>query len=98
MMPPTTREGSKLIRGLDRAAAEVNPFLTVIAIGLGAATLTSFAALAIKDALPPITRFSCSESTTAPSAAPSSQTTAARRQATVGDLDHMISNRPMRNQ
>ena len=37
------------MRRLDRAAAEVNPFLTVIAIGLVAVTLTAFAALAIKD-------------------------------------------------
>jgi hypothetical protein len=44
---------------LDRAATAVNPFLTVIAIGLAAITLTYFAALAIKDALPPITRVSC---------------------------------------
>jgi hypothetical protein len=87
------------MRGLDRVAVEVNPFLTVIAIGLGAATLTSFAALAIKDALPPITRVSCPESTTASPAAPSSLTTAAsRRQVTIGDLDHVISDRPIRNQ
>ena len=85
------------MRGLDRVAAEVNPFLTVIAIGLGAATLTSFAALAIKDALPPITRVSCPESTTASPAAPLT-TAASRRQVTIGDLDHVISDGPIRNQ
>jgi hypothetical protein len=59
------------MRRLDRAAAEVNPFLTVIAIGLVAVTLTSFAALAIKDALPPITRVGCPEPATAsPAASP----------------------------
>jgi hypothetical protein len=70
-VPVTIRESLKTMRRLDRAAAEVNPFLTVIAIGLVAATLTSFAALAIKDALPPITRVGCPASTTAsPAASP----------------------------
>jgi len=70
-VPVTIRESLKTMRRLDRAAAEVNPFLTVIAIGLVAVTLTSFAALAIKDALPSITRVGCPASTTAsPAASP----------------------------
>jgi hypothetical protein len=82
---------------LDRAAAEVNPFLSVIAIGLAAVTLTYFSALAIKDALPPITRVSCPEATAASPAAPSSVTTAAsRRQVTGGAVDQVISNQPIR--
>jgi hypothetical protein len=48
------------MRRLDCAAAIVNPFRMVIAIGLATITLISFLVLAIKDALPPITRVSCS--------------------------------------
>jgi len=47
------------MRRLECAAAMVNPFLIVIAIGLATITLISFSVLAIKDALPPITRVSC---------------------------------------
>lgn len=69
---------------LDRAAAAVNPFLTVIAIGLAAIALTYFATLAIKDALPPITRVSCPASTTEASPAASLAVTSAasRKRAT----------------
>jgi hypothetical protein len=83
---------------LDRAAAEVNPFLAVIAIGLAAITLTFFAALAIKDALPPITRVSCPASAAASPAASSSVTsTASRRQLTGGAVDNVSSDRLIRN-
>jgi len=47
------------MRRLECAAAMVNPFLVVIAIGLATITVISFSVLAIKDALPPITRVSC---------------------------------------
>ena len=47
------------MRSLDSAAAKANPFLVIVAIGLATLTLTSFSVLAIKDALPPITRISC---------------------------------------
>jgi hypothetical protein len=47
------------MRRLDRVTAQVNPFLIVVAIGLATITLTSFSVIAIKDALPPITRVSC---------------------------------------
>ena len=40
----TIRGGLKSMGRLDRAAAEVYLFLTIIAIGLAAVTLTSFAA------------------------------------------------------
>lgn len=56
---PAARGGSKLMRRLDSAAAKVNPFLTVIAIGFATITFTSLSVLAIKDALPPIMRVSC---------------------------------------
>jgi hypothetical protein len=84
------------MRRLDRAAAEVNPFLTVIAIGLAAVTLISFAALAIKDALPPITRVGCPASTAASPAASKPVTEASRRRVT-GVVDNVISDRSMRN-
>jgi hypothetical protein len=94
----TIRGGLKSMGSLDRAAAEVNPFLTIIAIGLAAVTLTTFAALAIEDALPSITRVSCGEFTTAAPAAPSSVTTAAsRRQVTGVAVDDAMSDRPIRN-
>lgn len=47
------------MRRLDSAAAKANPFLVMIAIGLATLTLTSFSMLAIRGALPPITRISC---------------------------------------
>jgi hypothetical protein len=62
---PAARGGSKLMRRLDTAAAMVNPFLTLVAIGLATITLTSLSVLAIKDALPPITRISCPAHTSA---------------------------------
>jgi hypothetical protein len=49
----------KFMGRLNRAAAELNPFLVLIAIGLTVVASTYFAVLAIKDALPPITRVSC---------------------------------------
>lgn len=51
------------MRRLDHAATIVNPFLTVIALGLAVVTLTSFSLMAIKDALPPITRINCTAPT-----------------------------------
>jgi hypothetical protein len=85
------------MRRLDRAAAEINPFLTVIAIGLAAVTLTYFAALAIKDALPPITRVGCPASTAASPAASPSVTSEASRRRVTGVVDNVISDRPIRN-
>jgi hypothetical protein len=85
------------MRRLDHAAAEVNPFLTVIAIGLAAAALTSFATLAIKDALPPITRVGCPASTAASPAASPPVTSEASRRRVIGVVDSVISDRPIRN-
>ena len=45
-----------LSRRLDHAAAQMNPFLAIAALGLALVTLTSFALMAIEDALPPLTR------------------------------------------
>jgi hypothetical protein len=73
------------MRRLDRVAAQVNPFLIVIAIGLATTTLISFSVLAIKDALPPITRVSCPAAKSVSLGASRSVTTEA------------ISNRPIRN-
>jgi hypothetical protein len=85
------------MRRLDRAAAEINPFLTVIAIGLAAVTLTYFAALAIKGALPPITRVGCPASTAAsPTASPPVSPAVSRRRVT-GAVDNVISDRSIRN-
>jgi hypothetical protein len=47
------------MRRLDRVAAKMNPVLVVVAIWLATTALTSFSVLAIKDALPPITRVNC---------------------------------------
>jgi hypothetical protein len=82
---------------LDRAATAVNPFLTVIAIGLAAITLTYFAALAIKDALPPITRVSCPAFTAASPAASLTVTSAASRKRATGIGDNVISGLSVRN-
>ena len=77
------------MRRLDSAAARVNPFLVVVAIGLATLTLTSFSVLAIKDALPPITRVNCP--------APTSVSLGASRSVTTGAVDNAISDRPVRN-
>jgi len=47
-------ESLKSMRRLDRAAAEVNPALAVIAIGLTVITSLYFVCLLIMDRLPPI--------------------------------------------
>ena len=47
---------SNLSRRLDYAAARMNPFLAIAAVGLALLTLTSFALMAIEDVLPPLTR------------------------------------------
>jgi hypothetical protein len=86
---PTARGGSKLMRRLDSAAASVNPFLTLIAIGLATITLASLLVLAIRDALPPITRVNCPAPTSVPLGASQSVTT--------GAVDNAISDRPVRN-
>jgi hypothetical protein len=86
------------MRRLDSAAAKVNPFLTVIAIGLATITLASFSMLAIKEMLPPITQVSCPEPTSVPPGVSQSVTTGvSRRQVITGGVDDSISNRPMRN-
>jgi hypothetical protein len=41
--PPNKR---KLLRGLERAAGEINPFLTILAIGIAILDLTCYAGLA----------------------------------------------------
>jgi hypothetical protein len=87
----------KTLGRLDRAAAEVNPFLSVIAIGLAAFTLISFAAVAIKDALPPITRVGCPASTAASPAASKPVTSEASRRRVTGVVANVISDRSMRN-
>jgi hypothetical protein len=87
-MPGTIRESLKTMRRLDRAAAELNPFLTVIALGLTAVTLTYFAALAIRDALPPITRVSCPASAAASPAASLPVTSAVSRSAVDNSLSY----------
>ncbi len=86
------------MRRLDRAAAKANPFLTVIAIGLATIKLTAFSVLAIKDALPPITRVSCPAPTSVSLGASRSVTTeVSSRQVITGVVDNAISNRPIRN-
>jgi hypothetical protein len=97
-MTPAIRRGAKLIRRLDRAAAKVNPFLIVIAIGLAIITLTSFSVIAIKDALPPITRVSCTAPTSVSLARTQSVTTeVARRQVITDAVDTASSSRPTRD-
>jgi hypothetical protein len=84
------------MRHLDSAAAKANPFLVVVAIGLATLTLTSFSVLAIKDALPPITRISCPVSTSGSLGLSQSVTTeASKRQVTTDAADTAISNRPI---
>jgi hypothetical protein len=85
------------MRRLDCAAAEINPFLTVIAIGLAAVTLTYSAALAIKDALPPITRVGCPAPTAASLTASPPASPAVSRRRVIGAVDNVISDRSMRN-
>jgi hypothetical protein len=83
---------------LDSAAGKANPFLVVVAIGLATLTLTSFSVLAIKDALPPITRISCPAFTSASLGASQSATTeVSNSQVTTGAADTAISNRPAGN-
>jgi hypothetical protein len=83
------------MRHLDSAAAKANTFLVVVAIGLATLTLTSFSVLAIKDALPPITRVSCPVPTAGPLAASQSVTTeVSKRRVTTGAADTVNSNRP----
>jgi hypothetical protein len=77
------------MRRLDRAAAKVNPVLVVVAIGLATTALTSFSVLALKDALPPITRANCPALTSMP--------LGASRSVTTGAVDNTISDRPVRN-
>jgi hypothetical protein len=86
------------MRHLDSAAAKANPFLVVVAIGLATLTLTSFSVLAIKDALPPITRISCPAPTSVLLGASRSVTTdVSSGQVITGAADNAISNRPVRN-
>jgi hypothetical protein len=86
---PAVPEGSKLMHRLDHAAAKVNPFLIVVAIGLATTALTSFSVLAIKDALPPITRVNCP--------APTSVSLEASQSIATGTVDNAVSDRPVRN-
>ena len=82
------------MRHLDSAAAKANPFLVVVAIGLATLTLTSFSMLAIKDALPPITRISCHAPTSASqSVAQSVMTEVSRRKVITSAVDSAISDR-----
>jgi hypothetical protein len=74
---------------LDHAAAKVNPFLIVVAIGLATTALTSFSVLAIKEALPPITRVNCP--------APMSASLEASQSVATGTVDNAVSDRPVRN-
>ena len=83
------------MRHLDSAAAKANPFLVVVAIGLATLTLTSFPVLAIKDALPPITRISCPAPTSASQGAAQSVTTS--RQVITSAVNSAISDRPVGN-
>ena len=77
------------MRRLDHAAAKVNPFLVVIPIGLATTAFISFSVLAIKDALPPITRVNC--------LAPTSVSLGASQSVTTGVVDNAISDRPVRS-
>ena len=77
------------MRHLDIAAAKANPFLVVVAIGLATLTLTSFSVLAIKDALPPITRVNCP--------APTPVSLGASQSVTTGAVNNAISDLPVRN-
>jgi hypothetical protein len=79
----------KLMHRLDHAAAMVNPFLIVVTIGLATTALTSFSVLAIRDALPPITRVNC--------LAPTSVSLGASRSVTTGAVHNAISDLPVRN-
>ena len=84
------------MRHLESVAAQANPFLVVVAIGLATLTLTSFSVLAIKDALPPITRVSCPVPPSGPLGASQSVTTeVSKRQVITGAADNAISNRPI---
>ena len=86
------------MRHLDSAAAKANPFLVIIAIGLATLTLTSFSVLAIKDALPPITRVDCPAPTPSPLDASQSVTTGtASKQVTTDGVNIPISDRPVGN-
>jgi hypothetical protein len=86
------------MRHLDSAAAQANPFLVVVAIGLATLTVTSFSVLAIKDALPPITRISCPVPTSASQGAAQSVTTkVSSRKVITSAFDSAISDRPVGN-
>ena len=86
------------MRRLECAAAMVNPFLVVIAIGLATITVISFSVLAIKDALPPITRISCPVPTSASQGAAQSVTTkVSSRKVITSAFDSAISDRPVGN-
>ena len=86
------------MRRLECAAAMVNPFLVVIAIGLATITVISFSVLAIKDALLPITRISCPAPTSAPQGAAQSVTTeVSNRKVITSAVDSAISDRPVGN-
>jgi hypothetical protein len=86
------------MRSLDHAAAQVNPFLAVIAGGLAILTLTSFSAMAIKDALPPITRVGCPVATSVSlGTSQSARMEVSRRQVIIDAIDPVSSTRPIRN-
>jgi len=86
------------MRHLVSAAAQANPFLVVVAIGLATLTVTSFSVLAIKDALPPITRISCPVPTSASQGAAQSVTTkVSSRKVITSAFDSAISDRPVGN-